>query len=189
MVAPRGLPLSYYQPLTKDIMALNNVYIGGDPLLGSNGNMSNEMEAYERQLQETLNQIQIQKQRVLNPQNNPKRSQSPLWDEMDKVVNDMTDMEIEALNNDPEYQKAQNALMGILNREYMRIMRPIVEESKDGKEILDSLMTITKRVKKSASEEANKNIALFNEYTSKYADMPYAEFLKLKNSGKKKQPN
>lgn len=88
-------------------MALNNVYIGGDPLLGSNGNMSNEMEAYERQLQETLNQIQVQKQRVLNPQNNPKRSQSPLWDEMDKVVNDMTDMEIEALNNDPEYQKAQ----------------------------------------------------------------------------------
>lgn len=170
-------------------MALNNVYIGGDPLLGSNGNMSNEMEAYERQLQETLNQIQVQKQRVLNPQNNPKRSQSPLWDEMDKVVNDMTDMEIEALNNDQEYLKAQNALMGILNREYMRIMRPIVEESKDGKEILDSLMTITKRVKKSASEEANKNIALFNEYTSKYADMPYAEFLKLKNSGKKKQPN
>ena len=165
-------------------MALNNVYIGGDPLLGSNGNMSNEMEAYERQLQETLNQIQVHKQRVLNPQN-PKRSQSPLWDE---VVNDMTDMEIEALNNDPEYQKAQNALMGILNREYMRIMRPIVEESKDGKEILDSLMAITKRVKKSASEEANKNIALFNEYTSKYADMPYAEFLKLKNSGKK-QPN
>lgn len=42
-------------------MALNNVYIGGDPLLGSNGNMSNEMEAYERQLQETLNQIQVQK--------------------------------------------------------------------------------------------------------------------------------
>ena len=168
-------------------MALNNVYIGGDPLLGSNGNMSNEMEAYERQLQETLNQIQVHKQRVLNPQN-PKRSQSPFDLHVRHVVNDMTDMEIEALNNDPEYQKAQNALMGILNREYMRIMRPIVEESKDGKEILDSLMAITKRVKKSASEEANKNIALFNEYTSKYADMPYAEFLKLKNSGKK-QPN
>lgn len=165
-------------------MALNNVYIGGDPLLGSNGNMSNEMEAYERQLQETLNQIQIQKQRVLNPQNNPKRSQSPLWDEMDKVVNDMTDMEIEALNNDPEYQKAQNALMGILNREYMRIMRPLVEESKDGKAALEELLGMAKKIKKSASEEVNKNMALFAEYTAKYADMPYADFLKLKNSGK-----
>lgn len=167
-------------------MALNNVFIGGgDPLLGqSTGNISSDMEAYERQLQETLNQIQVQKKRVLNPQNNPQRSQSPLWDDMDKVVNDMTDMEIEALNNDPDYQKAQNALMGIINREYMRIMRPIVEESKDGKELLESLMTITKRVKKSASEEASRNIALFNEYTSKYADMPYAEFLEMKNSGK-----
>ena len=158
-------------------MALNNVFIGGgDPLLGSSSNSINaDMEAYERRLQETLSQVQAQKQMALNPQSQAQRSQSPLWDEMDNIVNDMTDMEIDVLNNDPEYQKAQNTLMGILNREYMRIMRPIVEGVKDGKETLENLMSITKRVKKSASEEANKNIALFNEYTSKYADMPYAE--------------
>ena len=172
-------------------MALNNVFIGGgDPLLGSSSNSINsDMEAYERRLQETLSQVQAQKQMALNPQSQAQRSQSPLWDEMDNIVNDMTDMEIDVLNNDPEYQKAQNTLMGILNREYMRIMRPIVEGVKDGKETLENLMSITKRVKKSASEEANKNIALFNEYTSKYADMPYAEFLKLKNSGNKKKSN
>ena len=172
-------------------MALNNVFIGGgDPLLGSSSNSINaDMEAYERRLQETLSQVQAQKQMALNPQSQAQRSQSPLWDEMDNIVNDMTDMEIDVLNNDPEYQKAQNTLMGILNREYMRIMRPIVEGGKDGKETLENLMSITKRVKKSASEEANKNIALFNEYTSKYADMPYAEFLKLKNSGNKKKSN
>jgi hypothetical protein len=172
-------------------MALNNVFIGGgDPLLGSSSNSINaDMEAYERRLRETLSQVQAQKQMALNPQSQAQRSQSPLWDEMDNIVNDMTDMEIDVLNNDPEYQKAQNTLMGILNREYMRIMRPIVEGVKDGKETLENLMSITKRVKKSASEEANKNIALFNEYTSKYADMPYAEFLKLKNSGNKKKSN
>ena len=172
-------------------MALNSVFIGGgDPLLGSSSNSINaDMEAYERRLQETLSQVQAQKQMALNPQSQAQRSQSPLWDEMDNIVNDMTDMEIDVLNNDPEYQKAQNTLMGILNREYMRIMRPIVEGVKDGKETLENLMSITKRVKKSASEEANKNIALFNEYTSKYADMPYAEFLKLKNSGNKKKSN
>ena len=172
-------------------MALNNVFIGGgDPLLGSSSNSINaDMEAYERRLQETLSQVQAQKQMALNPQSQAQRSQSPLWDEMDNIVNDMTDMEIDVLNNDPEYQKAQNTLMGILNREYMRIMRPIVEGVKDGKETLENLMSITKRVTKSASEEANKNIALFNEYTSKYADMPYAEFLKLKNSGNKKKSN
>lgn len=109
-------------------MALNNVFIGGgDPLLGSSSNSINaDMEAYERRLQETLSQVQAQKQMALNPQSQAQRSQSPLWDEMDNIVNDMTDMEIDVLNNDPEYQKAQNTLMGILNREYMRIMRPIV---------------------------------------------------------------
>ena len=172
-------------------MALNNVFIGGgDPLLGPpSNNISAEIEAYERRLQEALNQVQAQKQMSLNPQTQKHASQSPLWDEMDKIVTDMSDIEIEALNNNPDYQKAQNVLMGILNREYMKIMRPIVEETKDGKEVLENLLSISKKVKKSASEEANKNIALFNEYTSKYADMPYAEFLKLKNSGKKKQSN
>lgn len=172
-------------------MALNNVFIGGgDPLLGPpSNNISAEIEAYERRLQEALNQVQAQKQMALNPQAQKCASQSPLWDEMDKIVTDMSDIEIEALNNNPDYQKAQNVLMGILNREYMKIMRPIVEETKDGKEVLENLLSISKKVKKSASEEANKNIALFNEYTSKYADMPYAEFLKLKNSGKKKQSN
>lgn len=172
-------------------MALNNVFIGGgDPLLGPpSNNISAEIEAYERRLQEALNQVQAQKQMALNPQAQKGASQSPLWDEMDKIVTDMSDIEIEALNNNPDYQKAQNVLMGILNREYMKIMRPIVEETKDGKEVLENLLSISKKVKKSASEEANKNIALFNEYTSKYADMPYAEFLKLKNSGKKKQSN
>lgn len=172
-------------------MALNNVFIGGgDPLLGPpSNNISAEIEAYERRLQEALNQVQAQKQMALDPQTHKHASQSPLWDEMDKIVKDMSDIEIEALNNNPDYQKAQNVLMGILNREYMKIMRPIVEETKDGKEVLENLLSISKKVKKSASEEANKNIALFNEYTSKYADMPYAEFLKLKNSGKKKQSN
>jgi hypothetical protein len=146
-------------------------------------------QKYSKRRNVKQNQIKSQKQRVINHHIQENRSQSPLWDEMDNIVNDMTDMEIDVLNNDPEYQKAQNTLMGILNREYMRIMRPIVEGVKDGKETLENLMSITKRVKKSASEEANKNIALFNEYTSKYADMPYAEFLKLKNSGNKKKSN
>ena len=51
-------------------MALNNVFIGGgDPLLGPpSNNMSAEIEAYERRLQEALNQVQAQKQMALNPQ-------------------------------------------------------------------------------------------------------------------------
>nr|UVX71721.1 MAG: hypothetical protein [Bacteriophage sp.] len=60
----------------------------------------------------------------------------------------------------------------------------MVEESKDGKAALEELLGMAKKIKKSASEEVNKNMALFAEYTAKYADMPYADFLKLKNSGK-----
>ena len=73
--------------------------------------------------------------------------------------------------------------MSILQREYMRVMRPIVENTKDGKEVLDKHLLLVKKLKKSAADEANKNLELFNEYTEKYSEMPYAEFLKMKREG------
>ena len=100
------------------------------------------------------------------------------------ILRSLSDSEFEMVNNNPEYQQAYQKVMSILNREYMRIMRPLVEESKDGKAALEELLGMAKKIKKSASEEVNKNMALFAEYTAKYADMPYADFLKLKNSGK-----
>lgn len=164
-----------------------NVFLGGsDPVLGSNPYNPNisEIEANIQRLQQAQQQMEIQKQRMLNPSAQQPQSRNPVWDEIDKLVSEMSDSEFEMVNNNPEYQQAYQKVMSILNREYMRIMRPLVEESKDGKTALEELLGMAKKIKKSASEEVNKNMALFAEYTAKYADMPYADFLKLKNSGK-----
>lgn len=157
-----------------------NVFLGGsDPVLGSNPYNPNisEIEANIQRLQQAQQQMEIQKQRMLNPSAQQAQSRNPVWDEIDKLVSEMSDSEFEMVNNNPEYQQSYQKVMAILNREYMRVMRPLVEESKDGKAALEELLGMAKKIKKSASEEVNKN-------TAKYADMPYADFLKLKNSGK-----
>ena len=159
-----------------------NVFLGGsDPVLGSNPYNPNisEIEANIQRLQQAQQQMEIQKQRMLNPSAQQAQSRNPVWDEIDKLVSEMSDSEFEMVNNNPEYQQSYQKVMAILNREYMRVMRPLVEEA-----ALEELLGMAKKIKKSASEEVNKNMALFAEYTAKYADMPYADFLKLKNSGK-----
>ena len=164
----------------------NNVFIGNaDPLLGQPTYAAdNEMEAYERQLQNTLQQIKMQKQNLNTRQN---QSQSPVWDEIDKFVEELSDVEVEALNSSSEYQEAQNKVTAIINRENMKMLRPVVEGTPDGKEAFDNLLSLAKKIKKSASEEANRNAALMNEYMTQYSHLTWQQFIDAKQGKQPKQ--
>lgn len=170
----------------------NNIFLGGspDPLLGGQGYQVPNIDDKMSQLKDAYDQLAIQRQNVMQQQQSvgrPQQSQSPTWDEIDKITTDMTDREFEIMSGNEEFQQSQQRIMEIFQREQMRIMRPIIEASKDGKDALEKHFTLVKRLKKSAAEEANRNLELFNEYTEKYPDMPYAEFLKMKKGGGKKK--
>ena len=169
----------------------NNIFLGGnDPLLGSNPYTTNnpaDMDGMIDRLRQQQQMLEQQKQRLVSGQQQAQQSQCPVWDEKDKLVEDMSDSERAMMGNNEEYQKGEQIVMSILNREYMKIMRPIVENSQDGKKALETLYDLVKKIKKSASEEINKNMSLFNEYTSQYADMSYAEFLEMKKGNEPKK--
>ncbi|WP_195372993.1 hypothetical protein [Parabacteroides leei] len=170
---------------------MNNIFLGGnDPLLGNNPYPTNnpaDMDGMIDRLRQQQQMLEQQKQRIVSGQQQTQQSQCPVWDEIDKVVDDMSDSERTMMSNNEEYQHGEQIVMSILNREYMKIMRPIVENSPDGKKALETLYDLVKKIKKSASEEINKNMSLFNEYTSQYADMSYAEFLEMKKGNESKK--
>lgn len=142
-----------------------------------------DYDAKIAELQAMQQRLEAQKQQA-NYSN--KCNSSPLWDEIEKITSELSDREFEIINKSEEFQTSQNAIMAILQREYMRLMRPIVENTSDGKDALKSHLDLIKRLRKNATREVDKNIELFNEYTQKYSDMTYSEFLKMKKSNKKK---
>lgn len=164
-----------------------NVFLGNspDPLLGGNGyNAPTDYDAKIAELQAM--QQRLEQQRQQSAVNYSKKSNSsPLWDEIEKLTSELSDREFEIINKSEEFQASQNAVMAILQREYMRLMRPIVESTADGKDALKSHLELMKRLRKDATREVDKNIELFNEYTQHYSDMTYSEFLKMKKSKKK----
>ena len=98
----------------------------------------------------------------------------------------MSDKEFDFLQNNQEFQESSINIQQILQREYMRIMRPIVENNtKDGKDALDKHLTLLKRIQKTAKDEANKKEALMNEYIMQYSHLTWQEFIDMKNG---KQP-
>lgn len=112
----------------------------------------------------------------------PAQSKTPVWDDIDKLISEMSDREVEYLNGSSEFAESNQKVLSILQREQLRMMRPVVEGTKDGKEALESHLNLVKRLKKDAANESNKAMDLFKEYTENYPDISYSEFLKMKHN-------
>ena len=102
---------------TKNIMY--NVFLGNDPTLQGNN--------FSRSIDEQLANIrQLEQQLTQFKQSQPSNA-TPIWDEIDNIVGGLTDSEKELLAADGEFNESNNAVLAVLQREYLRIMRPIVE--------------------------------------------------------------
>lgn len=151
---------------------MNNIFLGSDPLLAS-ATYDNRL-AELQQMQQALEQ---QKQQLMQrPQENV--SQSPVWDEIERLTAELTDKEFAFISENEEFVKSQNKIAEALQAEYMRLMRPMVERSHKG--LLDEHLVLLRRLKKDASKEIDKQMDLLQEYVTKHPDIPFAEFLKTK---------
>ena len=171
-------------------MAMNNIFLGGsDPLLGQV--QSNQRRSVEDELariaamQQQLDQKKMEIENAKLNMNQPVQSKTPVWDEIDKIVGEMSDSEIEFVNSNADFANSNQTVMAILQREQLRMMRPLVENTKDGKEALENHLALVKRLKKEAANESDKAMNMFKEYTEKYSDMPYSEYLKMKRKKEK----
>lgn len=146
----------------------------GDPLLQQRNYTLPELEKEQEVLQQKMADMKRTYQQ-------PQQPVTPVWDEIDRITASLSDKEFDYLQNNQEFQESSMDIQQILQREYMRIMRPIVEQTKDGKDALDKHLTLLKRIQKTAKEEANKKEALMNEYMMNYPELSWKEFIEMKN--------
>ncbi len=159
---------------------------GSDPLLGSQSYLSDarlaEIERAQKALEERK-QIMIQAKQDMQAQQTqqqPAPNKTPIWDEIDRTMGDLSDKEFDILTSNEEFIESSNEVARIQNTFFLQMMRPIVEQSEEGRAALEKHLTLVKRLRKSATAEANKELADFKEYTEKYGNMPYNEYLKMK---------
>lgn len=119
---------------------MQNIYVtGNDPLMRtpSYSNPS-DLDLEIIRLQQAQQQLEQKRQQLQQAQIQPQQSQSPVWDEIDRITSELSESEFSMLNENEEFQKSQNLVMSILQQEYMKIMRPIVERSPEGKKALET---------------------------------------------------
>lgn len=170
-------------------MPANNFFFNApDPLLSQQGQLSdvdNQIKEMQR-LQDELAQRQMllqQTKQQMQPQQQPK-SQSPVWDEIDSLISGLTEQEFQRISSNEEFQQSQQNILNILQSIQIKMIRPHVEASKEGKEALDYHLTLVKRLRNVISKEMDNEMNDFKEYKEKYSDMPYVEYQKMKREKK-----
>ena len=121
-----------------------------DPLLNDRNFSIPELEREQEAMQQKIAEMKR------NYRQSAQTTSSPVWDEIDRIMDSLTEKEFRFMQENEEFQQSSMEIQSILNREYMRIMRPIVEGTKDGKDALDKHLTLTKRLKKTVKDEADK---------------------------------
>lgn len=164
----------------------------GDPLLGGN-NVSEYIRSLEalqagmeQKKQQLIQMARSQQEQAQQVQQQPVQSNTPVWDEIDKTLADLTDKEFERVASDGAFVESQQVVMNILQAVQMRMMRPMVEGTPEGKKALEEHLQLVKHLKRSVHKEVDAEMKDFEEYRAHYAHLSWEEYQAQKAEQPKK---
>jgi hypothetical protein len=158
---------------------------GVDPLLGSTvdyqahlAELENAQAIIDQKRQALMKMAEGEPQQVA-------KSATPIWDEIDTITANMSKAEFQKMSADENYQTSLNALMEYVGSIQLQMIRPRIEQSEEGKKLLEQHLTNVKFLRKAASADVDKKLSDFEDYTKNYSHMSWDEYQKTKG-GKKK---
>lgn len=164
------------------MVPVNQVILGGDPLLGSSiiGNSLDEqlqmIERYKQNL-EVAKQLKQQTQVVQQPIT----VQKLIWDDIDAEIEPMTNEQKSKLLQDEDYVETYTKIQSMINSEILNLVKGRIENTPEGKELLSHQLKIVKRLKNKIIDETNREMEMFRkfrEFSKQHPEVTYEEFIK-----------
>lgn len=147
---------------------VNQVFLGNsDPLL-SNTDITDQLQrlkAYEAQLTKLQNI----------------GSQELIWDAIDKEISSLTDSQKAKFFENKEYSEITMSLQNMVQLELLNLVKAKIENTPEGKTLLQKQLGIVKDLKKKIVQETDNEMAIFNKFREFSKDNPnltYDEFIK-----------
>ena len=156
------------------MLPVNQVIVGGDPLLGSNTGFN---------IEEQLRQLELRKQslesmRQLNPQAIP---QTVIWNEIDAEIKVLSPAQIKKLFENEDYVRIYSKIQELVNTEILNLVKAKIESSAEGNQLLKEQLQILKTLKVKIMEDTDREVTLFKqfkEFSKTNPSVTYDEFLK-----------
>ena len=159
------------------MIPVSQINIGGDPLLTTQG----------YNIEEQLRQLELRRQSLeslkqLNPQAMP--NSSIIWNEIDSEVKVLSNEQLQKLFENEDYVRIYSRIQELVNTEILNLVKPRIESSPEGKQLLQEQLNIVKKMKPKIVEDSNREVELFRrfrEFSKTNPDVTYDDFLKQMN--------
>lgn len=158
------------------MIPINQVILGGDPLLGSsaiNSNIEQQLQMLEVYRQNLENAKQVQQNQV--------QPQKLVWDDIDAEIAPMTEEQKSKLLQDQDYLDTYSRLQTMVQVELLNLVKSKIESTSEGKDLLQSQLKIVKKLKNKIIEDTNREMELFRkfkDYSKANPEITYEEFIK-----------
>lgn len=152
---------------------INQVILGGDPLLNQSFNIEEQIKLLENQkllLEQAKRQNQVQQP-----------VQKLIWDDIDSEISPMTEEQKNMLFQNEKYMSIYNKLQQLVQEEILNLVKPKIESTQQGKELLTSQLKVLKEIKGKIIDSTNREMELFKkfkEYSKSNPSVTYDEFIK-----------
>lgn len=150
---------------------INQVFLGNEQPFTN----VEDLDFQIRKLEEYKNKLSnLQK-------NNQKRL---IWDNIDTEISSMSESQQVKLYEDSEYLSIYGKIQIIVQRELLNLVKEKIENSQEGKELLNIQLETIKKLKNKIIKEQDKEIESFKkfkEFSKNNPNVTYEEFLKHTN--------
>lgn len=149
---------------------VNQVILGGDSMFSNIDDIDlqiQKMEAYRNRLH------QLKTQNVQQP--------TKLWDDIDAEISPLSDEQKNRLMQDEEYADIYSKLQQLVQMEILNSVKSKIENTSEGKELLQRQLKIVKRLKGKVIDDTNREMEMFKmfrDYSKNNPGITYDEFLK-----------
>ena len=152
-----------------------------DPLLNYQ-QPENVLQTSNDELSRKIAELQ-QRRASINMQ--AQQSQTPLWDEIDKIEDNLTGAQRQYLMQNQEYVESLQYVSKLVQDEELRIIRPRIENTQQGQEALKKHLSLMQRLKKEIAQAEDRKSAMLNDYMTNHSDKTWQEYLAMVQGAKK----
>lgn len=135
-----------------------------DPIMGFNIFGGGAQPSLDRNFID-LQELERRKQEILQRQQ--RQTATPLWDKIDEEIASLTPEMQQSMMEDKEFAEINSKVTTLVQFEQLKLVKANIEAMPEGKELLESLLKATQRVK-GALETAQKQA--YNEYEAFIAE-------------------
>lgn len=147
---------------------------GYDPLLQKTFDRNGD---YNTQIDQRIEELE----RLRNGYKQAPAQTVSIWDEIDREVASLTEDQKKILFNAEEYNTNSINIQNLVQQELINSVKHKIEESKEGKELLEKQLNFVKSNKQEIVNIANKEYELFKKFqiaAKANPELKYEEFIK-----------